>query len=219
MAAPTHASAPTPPGDRRTGSQQSTTPRPGLRERKKVKTRLAIRKETYRLIAEQGYEATTVERIAAAADVSPSTVFRYFPTKEDIVLADEYDPVIEAQLRARPAGEHPLDSIRRVIVRGVTSTVTAERDEMVQRTRLMVEIPAVRARMAQTMAATSTVLVRVIADRAGRPHDDLEVRVRVAAVMGALREVLLYWAERGHQDDLAELMDAALLGVGAGWRP
>lgn len=75
-------------------------PQLGLRERKKLKTRVAIRRATYRLIAEQGYDATTVEQIAEAAEVSPSTVFRYFPTKEDIVLTDEFDPVIVAALRA-----------------------------------------------------------------------------------------------------------------------
>ncbi|WP_329022758.1 TetR/AcrR family transcriptional regulator [Streptomyces sp. NBC_00690] len=219
MAASAPDSAPKPSGDRLAESQQSASPRPGLRERKKLKTRLAIRKETYRLIAEQGYEATTVEQIAAAAEVSPSTVFRYFPTKEDIVLTEEYDPIVEAQLLARPVDEHPLDSIRQVIVHSLASQVRAEQDEVVQRTRLMVELPAMRARMTETMTATSAVLVRVLADRAGRPHDDLDVRVRVAAVMGVLREVLLYWAEREHRDDLAELMDAALRGLDSGWRP
>src|SRR5690606_7272503 len=67
----------------------------GLRERKKIKTRMAIREATYDLIKEQGYDGTTVEQIAERAEVSPSTVFRYFPTKEDIVLTDEYDPLVE----------------------------------------------------------------------------------------------------------------------------
>ncbi|MFE3151052.1 TetR/AcrR family transcriptional regulator, partial [Streptomyces sp. NPDC059218] len=75
-------------------SAPGTEPQPGLRERKKLRTRIAIRQAAYRLIAEQGYEATTVEQIAAAAEVSPSTVFRYFPAKEDIVLTDEYDGVL-----------------------------------------------------------------------------------------------------------------------------
>lgn len=84
---------------------ESLQPQLSLRERKKIKTRTAIRRATYRLIAEQGYEATTVEQIAEAAEVSPSTVFRYFPTKEDIVLTDEFDPIMLRELRSRPAGE------------------------------------------------------------------------------------------------------------------
>ncbi|GGT10946.1 TetR family transcriptional regulator [Streptomyces kurssanovii] len=182
----------------------------GLRERKKLKTRIAIRKATYRLIAEQGYEATTVEQIAAAAEVSPSTVFRYFPTKEDIVLTDEYDPVMEAVLRARPADEPPLESLRIILTGAVASILEHEPEEMHLRTRLMLEVPSLRARMTETMAETSQLLARPIADRAGREPDDLEVRVFTAAVMAALREALIHWGERGQQDDLVALVDRTL---------
>src|SRR5882762_1297907 len=87
----------------------------GLRERKKVQTREAIRRTAYRLFATQGYDATPIDQIAAEADVSPSTVFRYFPTKEDIVLTDEYDvPMVEV-LRKRPLDEQPLVSVKHVL--------------------------------------------------------------------------------------------------------
>lgn len=216
MSATAHTSPPPHSGN---SVAESHRPPMGLRERKKLKTRLAIRKETYRLIAEQGYEATTVEQIAEAAEVSPSTVFRYFPTKEDIVLTDEYDPVLESQLRARPVDEDPLDSIRQVIGQGLAAAVAEEHDELVQRTQLMVGVPAVRARMTETMAITSGVLVRALADRTGRAHDDLEVRAFVAAVLGALREAMLSWAEGGHRAELVELADRALLTLRNGLRP
>ncbi|MET7618258.1 TetR family transcriptional regulator [Streptomyces sp. NPDC005408] len=193
-------------------------PQLGLRERKKLKTRIAIRRATYRLISEQGYEATTIEQIAEAAEVSPSTVFRYFPTKEDIVLTDEYDPIMEAELRARPADEEPLEAIRQVMTDGLRTFIEDERDEVIQRTKLMVEVPAIRARMTETMATTSELLVHALADRTGRDHDDLDVRVFTAAVLGALREVMLYWAARDHQDDLIELVDRALTTIQGGLR-
>lgn len=66
---------------------------PGLRERKKAKTRAAIQHEALRLFREQGYDETKIEQIAAAVEVSESTIYRYFPTKEDLVLWDEFDPL------------------------------------------------------------------------------------------------------------------------------
>lgn len=185
-------------------------PRPGLRERKKLKTRTAIRRSTYRLIAEQGYDATTIEQIAEAAEVSPSTVFRYFATKEDIVLTDEYNPFLEAETRKRPADEPPLQSMRFVVTEALATLLATEEEDLRRRTRLMVEVPAIRARMSETMSDTAKVLARVLADRSGRGADDLEVRVFVAAVLGALREVTLYWGEHGQKGDLIAMVDQAL---------
>ncbi|MFD7431747.1 TetR/AcrR family transcriptional regulator [Streptomyces sp. NPDC059818] len=190
----------------------------GLRERKKLRTRVAIRQATYRLISEQGYDATTIEQIAEAAEVSPSTVFRYFATKEDIVLTDEYDPVMAAALRSRPLDEPPLESLRLMMREALASFMTAEDEELRQRTRLMVEVPAIRARMTETMSDTAKLLSGVVAERAGRSADDLEIRVFIAAVLGALREVTLYWGEHGLEGDIVEMIDTALDTLGGGLR-
>lgn len=190
----------------------------GLRERKKLRTRVAIRQATYRLISEQGYDATTIEQIAEAAEVSPSTVFRYFATKEDIVLTDEYDPVMAAALRSRPLDEPPLESLRLMMREALASFMTAEDEELRQRTRLMVEVPAIRARMTETMSDTAKLLSEVVAERAGRSADDLEIRVFIAAVLGALREVTLYWGEHGLEGDIVEMTDTALDTLGGGLR-
>ncbi|MEU8892502.1 TetR family transcriptional regulator [Streptomyces sp. NPDC048442] len=184
--------------------------RPGLRERKKIKTRLEIRRATFRLVAEQGWDATTVEQIAAAAEVSPSTVIRYFPVKEDIVLADEYDPVMEDALRTRPAGEPLFESVRAVVTAAMRRSLDEAPEEVLLRTRLMLEVPAVRARMVENVNVTSRMLCRVIAERTGRDAGELEVRIFATGLLAAVLETTLYWAERGQRDDLVELIDRML---------
>ncbi|GGU36613.1 TetR/AcrR family transcriptional regulator [Streptomyces lavendofoliae] len=188
----------------------------GLRERKKLKTRVAIRRATHRLIADQGYEATTVEQIAEAAEVSPSTVFRYFPAKEDIVLTDEYGPVMADALRERPAGEEPLESLRSVLTRTAAALLAHEPEETRRRARLMAEVPAVRARAGVTTAGTSRLLAGVLADRTGRGADDLQVRVLTAAALGAFGEAMAYWAEHDQRDDLVALVHRTLDALGGG---
>ncbi|WP_434095240.1 TetR/AcrR family transcriptional regulator [Streptomyces flaveolus] len=185
-------------------------PRPGLRERKKIKTREAIRAATYGLIREQGYDTTTVEQIADRAEVSPSTVFRYFPVKEDIVLTDAYDPVLLAELRARPADEPWPDSVRYVLRKVIGQGVEAEPEAARLRTRLMSEVPAVHSRMLESVSGTGRLLGRAIADRTGLDPEALELRVLTASLVAGLMEVSRYWAEHGHEENLADLAERAL---------
>ncbi|MFE7396636.1 hypothetical protein [Streptomyces sp. NPDC057557] len=96
------------------------------------------------------------------------------------------------------------------MAKALTAFLTSEEEELRQRTRLMVEVPAIRARMTETMSDTAKVLAQVLADRSGRSPDDLEVRVFIAAVLGALREVTLYWGEHGQEGDLIMLINQAL---------
>ncbi|MGV4887153.1 TetR/AcrR family transcriptional regulator [Streptomyces viridosporus] len=186
----------------------------GLRERKKLKTRRAIREATYSLIREQGYEATTVEQIADRAEVSPSTVFRYFPAKEDIVLTDEYDPLLEELLRQRPADEPVLESLRWAFREAMTTALTDnpahEREETILRARVMVQVPQVRSRLMESMSVTGRLLCRALAERTGRHEDDLEVRVYAMGLMGALLETMVYWAEDDCREDLPTLIDRTL---------
>lgn len=194
----------------RSARSPAAVSRPGLRERKKTKTREAIRAATYALVRQQGYEATTVERIAERAEVSPSTVLRYFPTKEDIVLTDEYDPVMAAELAARPADEPWSASLRHVLRKALDLGAGEEAELTRLRTRLLAEVPAVRSRMLENMSATGRVLARAIAGRTGLDPDGLEVRIVSMSLVGGLMEVSRYWAEHDHEESLAKLVDRAL---------
>ncbi len=189
-----------------------SAPRIGLRERKKIRTRQAIRRAAYRLFTERGYDATRVDQIAEAAEVSTSTLFRYFPTKEDIVLTDDDDPALEAALLARPAHEPPLTALREA-VHDVARHLYASPEaitEFSQRMRLIATVPALRARMHENMAGNSRFLTRLMADRTGYPIDSLELRVFVGATLGGFQEALLHWCAQGGRDDPLDLIDRAI---------
>src|SRR5215469_1430834 len=98
-------------------------PQASLRERKKARTRAAIREHALRLFRAQGYAATTVEQIAAAAEVSQSTFFRYFPTKEDVVLRDDFDERMLEAFSRQPASLSPVAALRAAI-REALATLT-----------------------------------------------------------------------------------------------
>jgi AcrR family transcriptional regulator len=183
-----------------------TMNRPGLRELKKQRTRAAIQEHGLRLFAEQGYEATTVEQIAAAAEVSPATFFRYFPTKEDLVIQDDYDPLLVGALETAPADLPPL----------AAQIPVAERRVVFERVKLVMSVPALRARSLDNMVATIDVLAPPLARRLGRDETDLTVRLYVGAVIGAWLAVLLEWIASDGALDVADLMDTALGALEAG---
>ncbi|KOV63675.1 TetR/AcrR family transcriptional regulator [Streptomyces sp. MMG1121] len=185
-------------------------PRPGLRERKKIKTREAIRAATYALIREQGYDATTIEQIAERAEVSPSTVFRYFPTKEDIVLTDEYNPLMVEELRTRPADESWTDSMRHVMHKALDASMGEDPEVLRMRAHLGVQVPAVRSRMFESMSQTGRLVRRALAERSGLDPDGLEVRVYAMSLIGGLMEASMYWAENDFEGEPRDLVDRAL---------
>jgi AcrR family transcriptional regulator len=155
----------------------------GLRERKKAKTRAAIREHALRLIREQGYDATTVEQIAEAAEVSPSTFFRYFPTKEDVVLQDDMDLLWIDALRAQPSELSPIAAMRAALHEAFANMSAAD-IAVLRQTMDLVAIPAVRARMLDEFARTTQVLANAVAERSGRAPDDFAVLTVAGAVLG-----------------------------------
>jgi AcrR family transcriptional regulator len=182
--------------------------KPGLRERKKARTRATIQEHALRLFREQGYEATTVEQIAAAAEVSPSTFFRYFGTKEDVVIYDALDPVLIAAWRAQPAELGPVEAIRRAMKQVFGRLTPAEFEDMMERGRLVYEVPELRLAMIDDLVRTSDLIVREVARRTRRPVDDFDVRVFSGALIGALMGAMLPALEDPRADMLA-LLDRA----------
>jgi AcrR family transcriptional regulator len=157
-----------------------------LRERKKAKTRAAIQEHALRLFKEQGYSGTTVEQIAAAAEVSPSTFFRYFPTKEDVVLWDATDPVMLDLFRSQPPEIDPVEAMRRAMHAVYDRFTDEEAERETERQRLVLGEPELRMRAVSMFVETIGFLTSLIAERVGRPADDPDVITFAGAFMGAL---------------------------------
>jgi len=158
----------------------------GLRERKKIKTRTAIREHAMRLFKEQGYNETSVEQIAEAAEVSPSTFFRYFPTKEDVVLADDIDPIVLQVLADQPADLPPMQAIRMAVAAVFEQLTPEDIDREVERQRLVYAVPELRQAMMTELYRSIDMIANAVASRLGRSPDDFEVRVFAGAVAGAV---------------------------------
>ena len=189
----------------------------GLRERKKLKTRESIQREAMRLFGKQGYEETTIEQIAAAVEISPSTFFNYFPTKEDVVLYDAYDPVIFSLLAERPANELLSTSFRRVL-EAMDAVFERDRDVILARGRLWLEVPDLRARVWDELEKARVMMGGLIAQRSGRDADDFEIRVALMVLIMAAMEAMREWVKQDGKGSFVGLINQALDLVDAGAR-
>jgi len=158
-----------------------TEPEPDWRQRKKNATRDRIRASALRLFGEQGYDATTVEQIAAAAGVSHMTFFRYFPTKEDVALSDSYDPLIAGLLGQTPATWPLTERIRAALLQGLRQLYDADRDTLLAQNKLIVSTPALRERLWASQMDTQQLLLQSLDTSQDNPHPSFTDRVTVAA--------------------------------------
>lgn len=196
-------------------SSSNEPPTVGLRERKKARTRAEIQAQGLRLFREQGYDATTVQQIIEEAEVSESTFFRYFPTKGDVVLLDEFDPLIVEAFLSQPLELRPLQALRAAF-RTVFDRLSAqERSEQQDRMHLIVSVPELRAAMLDQFASAMALLTDVLAERAGRRRDDMAVRTFAGAVVGVAMAVMLAMVD-DPTADLSRLLDEAMAQLEAG---
>jgi AcrR family transcriptional regulator len=183
--------------------------RAGLRERKKQRTRLAIQEHALRLFREQGYSRTTVEQIAEAAEVSPSTFFRYFPTKEDVVLFDALDPVLFDAFRRQPAELPPVQALRRTL-REVFDALSPEQlAEQRERGVLVFGEPDLQAAWIVDVVRTSQAMAQALGERTRLPPDDRRIAVFTGAVMGAIMAAMIPMLRDPGADFVADI-EAAL---------
>ncbi|HTU71760.1 MAG TPA: TetR family transcriptional regulator [Candidatus Baltobacteraceae bacterium] len=169
----------------------------GLRERKKEHVRTTIQREALRLFTEQGFEQTTVEQIAEAAGISPATFYRYFTSKEDSVVTDEYDPIVIQALMERPADEPAIDSVRAVMTGVLAKYFDRDRDLLAARHQLLRKTPSLQVASFEEQERATELFSALIARHLRRPANDLDVRIACGAVTGALREAVGLWFAQG----------------------
>jgi AcrR family transcriptional regulator len=197
-------------------SCDSNHARLGLRERKKLKTQQAIQEQALRLFAERGFDETTVEQIADAAEVSPSTFFRYYPTKEDVVLRDEYDPIIMECLLSQPRDKPPLQAVRDALRAAFSSMSAAEEQQMLARYRMGMSTPAVRVRLVDEFLKGLDLFTNGFAEWRGLAPRDPAVRTFVGAVYGVIQQGMIDWVESEGSKGFAATVDEYLARLEGG---
>jgi AcrR family transcriptional regulator len=182
----------------------------GLRERKKARTREAIIDAALELFERQGFEATTVEDIAAAADVSPRTFFRYFDTKLDVVMARNVDDGddLEDLIAALPEGVGPLEAIHQVMRGKLTDKLGEGDDSVLREMRVVMSTPSLRNICVERFHDHLDGFAALFAARQGLDTRALQPYVLAGAVSAMLLAVMDRWVADGAQPDrLVPLLD------------
>jgi AcrR family transcriptional regulator len=191
----------------------------GLRERKKQRTREAIVRVAFELFAERGYQATTLNDIADAAEVSRRTIFAYFPSKEEILFCDfeATAKTLEDALAARPSGMDALQVVREFII----SQAPKGEDELDPvRRRIVEQDETLRSRMRARMARMEDLIAAAIADDLGAAEDDLRPHVVAASLSAAFGVISEREAARKRKprspDDVARVIDPIIVFLRGG---
>ncbi|MFB7493711.1 TetR/AcrR family transcriptional regulator [Streptomyces sp. NPDC056161] len=189
---------------------------PGLRERKKARTRAELRRAAIALALEHGPSAVTVPDICAAAGVSPRTFFNYFDSKEEPLFA--WDPWLSreatARLALRPADEDPLTALRRAMQETLPGVGTS--GDWPARRKLLTTHPDLVGRLAQNLHHMEDLLAGVLAERLAVPPSSLYPQLAAGAAVSALRASFVAWDPDTGQSGLADLLDRSFDYFAAG---
>jgi AcrR family transcriptional regulator len=193
----------------------------GLRERKKLETRLALRSAALRLTAERGIDHVTVEDIAAAADVSTRTFFNYFSNKEEAVVGSdpEWLAQVLTELAERPVDEEPLFALEAVF-QGFASLLVQDREVHLTRRKVMADNPSLLSRRAAAFDEFERALVNAIRERMGADATtDAESALVVAAAVAAMKVSVDLWLDSEDDTELPQLLHRAIDRLAGGLVP
>ena len=181
-----------------------------LRSRKRLASMRRIQDVALDLFDDEGYSSVTIERVAAAADVSPSSVYRYFGTKEQIVLWDEYDPVWIEPLREEIRSQPPLAALKRATEVLLAGPMTTDEEYVRRRTRLIMSEPSIEAASALALSEAAELIGNTVSEALDREHGDLEIQILSHAFVGAITGAIHHWYESGFATPLADILRQVL---------
>lgn len=182
----------------------------GLRERKKAKTRALIQEQALRLFREQGYDATTIEQIADVAEVSPSTVFRYFPSKPDLVISDDMDELMIEKFKAQPRDLNTIQALHATIRSVLGVMAGGELEAQLERSNLMLSVPEIRAAFWENLMETMREICNIVAERTGRSSKDAEILALSGAVIGV---AISAWIASDEEDWIIRYLERIEIGL------
>ena len=172
-----------------------------------VLTRGLLQRTALTLFTDRGYDATTVNDIAAAAGVSHMTFFRHFPTKEAVLMDDPYDPVLAEAVLAQPADLPALERVRRGLLAAWAALPEPAGEETRLRISLVAGHPGLQAAAWTNNQRTEKVVVDALT---GAGCDRLEARVATGACLGALLAALFEWGSDCSDESLGSRIRRAL---------
>jgi AcrR family transcriptional regulator len=187
-----------------------TAATPGLRERKKQRTRETIERVALELFAERGYHETTLADIADAADVSRRTIFSYFENKEDILFCEEGASIdgIKEMLERRPPGTTTVEALREFI-----ASAPPPDEEALLRKKIVAANPELLMRGRAHIAGLESVLAESIAKDLGAGPDDVRpalIAASMIAAFTAVREQFQAEDDAGNHERGMEIVDQVL---------
>ena len=172
--------------------KKSSSEASGLRERKRAKTHARIQAEAMRLFVARGFDATTMDDIAAAAEVARRSLFDYFESKEEIVFSTraDFSLLIAEAIGRRPADEPLLDMVENGLVALGKGYVSPQTRDLA---RLIHSTPTLKAHDQTKYGQIEVALAKALADRKGLPEPDTACRVTAAAAIGIMKLALDAW--------------------------
>ncbi|WP_406322768.1 TetR family transcriptional regulator [Streptomyces sp. NBC_01637] len=196
-----------------TSSTPGAGPSGSLRERTRAAMRAEVSDVAFRLFTERGFENTTVEQIAAAAGLSRTTFFRYFGTKEELVLGrvSEFGRQVADALASRPAEEQPWDALRRAFD-VIAEPQTGEPGPPMDMIRLLSDACALMTRHWEKTQGWQSMLAPEISRRLGGPDPAIDMRANAlaAAAISCLDAATDAWTAGGGTTPMPDLVDQAM---------